>query len=358
MYYNGRIWGREKIMNITRNQFIKLSLGVMGSLMLENNSLQADENINNTLINPKTVIKDGMPMRMFGKTGEYVSLLGLGGFHVSLGSLTDKDASYLMRSAIDSGINFFDNSREYNDGLAEERMGKALQNGYREKVFLMTKNCAHNRTKADSIKSLEESLKALKTDYLDLWLFHEVIYDNDPEWIFIRGGIDAAIEAKKQGKVRFIGFSGHKTPDIHLNMLERFDNCDAVMMPLNIFDAHFRSFEKNVLPVLNQRNIGIMAIKSLGGFLSDMLYKTKIPYTDCIRYVMSLPVSTVVIGMENMEQLTKNLEVVRNFKPMTYEEIKAVLEKAKPFAGDGRFEKYKTTSMLDGAKGQETHGFK
>ena len=342
-------------MNLTRNQFIKLSLGTVFSLAM-GDKIQAQTNTQ-IITPPKTIIKNGMPMRLLGSTGEYISLIGLGGWHLKLDSITEDQGIKLIRNAVDNGINFMENAREYHDGLAEERMGKALQNGYREKVMLMTKNCGHTRTKADSMKSLEGSLKALKTDYLDLWLFHEVIYDNDPEWIVNYGGLEAAIEAKKQGKVRFIGFSGHKSPHILLDMLDKFDKWDVVMMPLNVFDAHFRSFEKNVLPVLNQRNIGAVGMKSLMGFMSDMLYKTKIPFQECVKYVLNLPISSLIMGIESMEQLNLNMDIAKNFKPLTEDEIKSILAKSKPFAGDGRFEKYKTMNGFDTVKGKEAHGF-
>lgn len=300
----------------------------------------------------------GMPLRFLGRTKELVSLLGLGGFHISLGSHTDDSAVNLMRSAIDEGITLFENSREYNGGLAERRMGKALRGGYRDRVFLLTKNCGHKRTGLDSMKSLEESLRALKTDTIDLWMFHEVIYDNDPEWIVERGGLAAALRAKAQGKIRYIGFSGHKRPEIHLDLMGRHDAWDAVMMPVNAFDAHFRSFQAGALPKALEIGAGVIGMKSLCGFMSDMLYKTGIPASDLVRFAMSLPVSSLVMGIETSEQLASNLTIAKNFKPMSVSERAALLERVGPFAGDGRFERYKTTADLDGDKGKEAHGFK
>ncbi|MBI4859573.1 MAG: aldo/keto reductase [Candidatus Riflebacteria bacterium] len=297
-----------------------------------------------------------MPMRPLGATGVKVSLLGLGGWHVGVSSLTDGEAVRMIRTAIDGGINFLDNAREYNDGRSEERVGTALAGPWRDRVFLMTKSCAHTRNRADSMKSLEESLRALKTDRIDLWLFHEVVYDNDPEWIFTRGGLAAAIQARQQGKVRFLGFSGHKHPDIHLDMLGRPFRWDAVMMPLNVVDAHYRSFEKRVLPEAVKRNLGVIAMKSLGGFMSRLLEQTKLDPEECLRYVMSLPISTVVSGMENPHLLEANLALARRFMPLTEAERTRILAASAPAAGDGRCERYKSTTDFDARPGQAAHG--
>ena len=297
-------------------------------------------------------------MRRLGLTGCDVSLLGLGGFHVGVDSLTDAESVRLIRTAIDGGVNFLDNAREYNGGRSEERVGLALRDGWRRRVFLMTKNCAHTRDGAETMRDLEASLRAFRTDCLDLMLFHEVVYDNDPDWIMSRGGLAAAIRARKQGKVRFIGFSGHKLPQIHLRMLALPFRWDVVMLPLNIFDAHFRSFEKHVLPVLNQRSIGAVAFKTLTGFMSDMLSKTGIPAEECLRYAMSLPCSTAVVGMESMDLLKKNLALMHRFEPMTDDEKRAILARSGPYAGDGRFERYKTGLHFEGAPGLAAHDFK
>lgn len=298
-----------------------------------------------------------MPMRPLGSTGVDVSVLGLGGWHVGVGSLTDRQSVALIHRALDAGVNFIDNAREYNEGRSEERVGQALA-GRRDKVIVMTKNCGHGRTKAEANRSLEESLRALKTGHIDLWLFHEVVYDNDPEWIFERGGLAAALAARKAGKVRFIGFSGHKHPDIHLDMLARSFAWDAVMMPLNVLDAHYRSFEKKVLPELTRRRIGCIAMKTLGGFMSPMTDTTKLSPADCLRYVMSLPVSTLVSGMETRPLLEANLAVARGFKPLTDAERERILHASRPHATDGRMERYKTTLDFDADLGQRAHGFK
>ncbi|PKK90338.1 MAG: aldo/keto reductase [Candidatus Wallbacteria bacterium HGW-Wallbacteria-1] len=356
---------------ISRGEFLKmLSIGAAAALTGHNPLLAAtsekfrvkgvkgvNENITESITSGQKLI-NGMPHRALGKTGEYVSILGLGGFHICLDSHTDESAVNLMRRAIDGGVSFFENSREYNGGLAERRMGMALKGSYRDRVFLTTKNCAHDRSGKGALKSLEESLTDLGTDRIDLWMFHEVIYDNDPGWIMEKGGLEAALKAREQGKVRYIGFSGHKHPDIHLDLISRYSQWDAVMMPLNVFDTHFRSFEKLVMPVLLENQIGVVAMKSLCGFMSDMLYKTGFDAADCMRFVFNLPVSTVVSGMESLEQLEKNMATARDFKPMSVSELNRIIELSRPHSGDGRFEKYKTTTFLDGDRGKIAHCFK
>jgi len=304
-----------------------------------------------------TPARGAVPLRALGKTGVKVSAVGLGGFHLGLDSLTDQDAVRLVRTAVDEGITFVENAREYIGGRCEERLGKALRDGYRDKVFLTAKNCGHMRTKADCMTSLEESLRALQTDRVDLMLFHEVIYDNDPDWIFERGGLAAAVEARKQGKVRFIGFSGHKHPDIHLDMLRRDFEWDAVMMPLGVMDARFRSFAQQVLPALSKRQIGSITIKNSGGFMSPMLWENKLTAAECLRYTLSLPISTIALGIESLKQLADNLAVARNFVPMSATEHKALFDRIAAVAADGRYEIYKTTQNFDGAAGKVAHGF-
>lgn len=349
--------------DLTRSQFLKLmaasaaSLSGVGSVAASEAGTSKTSPAPEGPREPRTSLRGSMPYRDLGRTGEQVSLLGMGGFHLALDSLTQAQTDSLVHHAIGRGVNFFDTARGYMDGKAEKRLGHALRGGYREKAFLMTKNCGHDRTRASAMQSLEASLRALGTDHIDLWLFHEVIYDNDPEWILELGGLAAALEAKQQGKVRFLGFSGHKSPAIHLDLIERVPSWDVVMMPLNIFDHHFRSFERQVLPVCNARGMGTIGMKSLGGFLSDMLYRTKIPYQDCLRYCFHLPVSTMVVGMENPEQLEKNLAVVEDFRGLAPEEVERIRALSRPFAGDGRFEKYKTMAVFDGTPGKKAHGF-
>ncbi len=298
-----------------------------------------------------------MPMRPLGLTGERVSLLGLGGFHVGIDGLTDGEAIRLIRTALDGGVTFLDNAREYNGGRSEERVGKALQGGWRDRAFVMTKNCAHTRDGAETMRDLEASLKALRTDRLDLMLFHEVCYDNDPDWIMERGALAAAIQARRQGKVRFIGFSGHKLPSTHLRMLALPFRWDAVMLPLGVMDHHFRSFETGVLPELTRRKIGVVAFKTLSGFMSPMLAETGLAAADCLRYTMSLPIGTLIVGMESLELLKKNLKTAWNFTPMSESERTEILARSAPYAADGRYEKYKTTMDFEGPPGKLAHGY-
>jgi len=297
----------------------------------------------------------GVPLRPLGKTGEKVSLLTLGGFHASVPE-PEKDSIRLIQRAVDEGITFLDNAWDYKDGVAEERMGKALaEGGLRDKVFLMTKCCGRDAKEAQS--NLEESLRRLKTDHLDLWQFHEINYDNDPDLVFAAGGaLEFALKAKEQGKVRFIGFTGHKHPEIHLKMLSKPYDWATVQMPLNVMDGRFRSFQHNVLPALNKRGIGAIGMKSLGG-MGEIVKEGKVPVEDAIRYVLSLPISTLVSGIDSEAVLEQNLKIVRNFKPMSADEVAALEAKYLHVAGDGRFEKFKTTQTYDGPVHQKQHGF-
>ncbi len=324
-----------------RRNFMKMSLLGFGGIML------------GSFTQSQEIAKLGeIPKRPLGKTGLMVSLLGLGGFNISLDHFSDQNAVDFVRYGIDHGINFLDNAREYNDGLAERRMGKALRNGYREKVILMTKNCGHERDYAGTMKSIEESLQALQTDYIDLMLFHEVCYPNDPEWIFQRGGMEAMIEARKQGKIRFIGFSGHKDPKIHLEMLNKPFAWDAVMLPLGIMDYHFKSFTQEILPILVKKEIGSIGFKTLGGFLSGTPQKAGISIEECLRYSMSLPASTIVVGMEQEFQLKENIAIATNFHPMPQNQIEDLRKRTKRFGEDGKLEIYKTTRIYDGKRGK------
>jgi uncharacterized protein len=237
---------------------------------------------------------DSIPRKPFGKIGEPVSILGIGGYH--LGTVESADvATRLVHEAIDAGITFFDNAWEYNEGRSEELMGTALQ-GRRDKVFLMTKVCTHGRDKKVAMEQLEQSLKRLKTDHLDLWQVHEVIYDNDPDLHFAKNGVVEALdEAKKQGKVRYVGFTGHKHPAIHLKMLSHDYPFDTVQMPLNCFDGTYRSFEQQVLPEVQRRGITALGMKSLGGDGQPLLHGVVTP-AEALRYAMSLPVATTISG--------------------------------------------------------------
>src|SRR3954453_13596056 len=252
---------------------------------------------------PTRTNSGGIPLRPLGRTGEMVSLLCLGG-HASTNpkKVSEKESLRLIQRAVDEGVTFMDNCWDYHDGLAEERMGKALaQGGRRDKAFLMTKVCG--RTAKEAHSNLEDSLRRLKTDRLDLWQFHEIVYDNDPDWIFAEdGAIKTGLKALKDGKVRFLGFTGHKDPIIHLKMLGKPFDWATVQMPLNVMDVHYRSFQKQVLPVLLERNIGCLAMKSLGGN-GSIVTQAGVPVEDALRYVLSLPISTLVTGIDSEKVL-------------------------------------------------------
>lgn len=295
-----------------------------------------------------TEIKDDMPYRPLGRTGEKVSAIGLGGYHIGV-QTTDEESITLIRTALDRGINFLDNCWDYNGGESERRMGKALRDGYRAKAFLMSK--IDGQTKSSAAKQIDESLRRLQTSQVDLMQFHEVIRDSDPEKIFAPGGsMEAMLEAQKAGKVRFIGFTGHKNPAIHLKMLrvaaEHKFRFDAVQMPLNVMDAHFESFEHSVLPVLVKDGIGVLGMKSLG--FGAILQSKTASAIECLHYAMSLPTSTVITGMENLARLEQALTAARTFKPMTAEAVSALLSRTADAAAAGKYEAFKTTTRFDG----------
>ena len=290
-----------------------------------------------------------MPMRMLGRTGVEVSLIGLGGWHLGFDYLDEELSIRIIRTAIDSGINFMDNCWDYNEGASETRMGKALRDGYRDRVFLMTK--IDGRTKQDAAKQLDESLRRLDTDHIDLVQHHEILRFEDPHRIFDDEGANAAlIEARAAGKIRFIGFTGHKDPRIHLYMLEVARQngfvFDAVQMPLNVMDAHYRSFQKMVLPELVKQNIGVLAMKTLAN--GAILKSQTVTAIECLQYAMNLPTSVVITGCESMENLEQALTAARTFKPMTDEQVKTLLDKTAQAAARGEFELFKTTSIYDG----------
>jgi predicted aldo/keto reductase-like oxidoreductase len=297
---------------------------------------------------PKETVRGDMRYRALGRTGVEVSVIGLGGHHIGR-QKAEKDSIKIIRSAIDGGITFMDNCWDYHDGGSEIRMGKALKDGYREKVFLMTK--IDGRTAKAAAEQIDESLRRLQTDVIDLLQHHEVIRLEDPDRIFAEGGAqEAVLEAKKAGKVRFIGFTGHKDPLVHLRMLEvakghgfRFD---AVQMPLNVLDAHFRSFERQVLPVLVKEGIGVLGMKSMGDSLI-LASKTATP-VECLHYAMNLPTSTVITGLDSMDILKQALEAVKTFKPLTERQVTDLLARTAQAASRGRFEKFKTTNAFDG----------
>jgi predicted aldo/keto reductase-like oxidoreductase len=299
----------------------------------------------------------GVPLRPLGKTGQMVSLLCLGG-HASTNpkKLSEKESLHLIQRAVDEGITFMDNCWDYHDGGAEERMGKALaEGGRRDKVFLMTKVCG--RTAKEAQSNLDDSLRRLQTDRIDLWQFHEMVYDNDPDWVFAPdGAIQTGLKTVQSGKVRFLGFTGHKDPIIHLKMLSKPYDWASVQMPLNVMDVHYRSFQKQVLPVLLQRNIGALAMKSLGGN-GSIVTKAGVPVEDALRYVLSLPVSTLVTGIDSEKVLDQNLKIVREFKPLTTEEQARIEQSTFALAGDGRFELFKSSKAFDGPVHRKQHGF-
>ncbi len=295
--------------------------------------------------------KNGIPYRAFGGTGANVSILGVGGYHIGVQPAAE-DSTRIIRRAVDEGINFFDNAWEYNDGVSEIRMGIGLE-GLRDKVFLMTKVCARDRDGA--MKQLEESLKRLKTDHLDLWQFHECNYDNVPDWIFSQNGaIHAAVKAKEQGKIRFIGFTGHKSPHIHLKMLAQDFPWDSAQMPLNVMDAHYRSFARQVLPVLKARGIGVVGMKPLGGN-GSIPDKGGVTAEECFRYVWNLPIPVCLSGMDSEARLVENIGYARAWKPEAPTGLASVLDKVKDAAGDGRFERFKSTQDFDSTTHKKQH---
>jgi len=290
----------------------------------------------------------GMLYRSLGRTGERVSAIGLGGFHIGDPKLSEQESIGLIRAAIDGGITFMDNSWDYNEGQSELRMGKALKDGYRQRVFLMTK--LDGRTRQEAERQLNESLRRLQTDHVDLIQHHEVIRFEDPDRVFALGGAqEAVLEAKKIGKVRFIGFTGHKDPHVHLYMLEvagkhnfRFD---TVQMPLNVMDVHFRSFGHMVLPKLVEQQIGVLGMKSMG---DQVILKAGIVQAEeCLRYALSLPTSVVITGIDSRKILDQALAVARNFKPLTEQETSALLSRTKKVAESGQFELFKTSDYFD-----------
>jgi uncharacterized protein len=296
-----------------------------------------------------------VPRRRFGRHADEVSILGLGGYHLGLVS-TIAEAVRIVHAAIDGGVTFLDNAWEYHEGASEERMGRAIHDR-RADVFLMTKVCTHGRDGRVAMRQLEQSLRRLRTDYLDLWQVHECVYYNDPARHFAAGGVIEALDrAKRQGKVRFVGFTGHKDPAIHLEMLSYGYPFDACQLPLNAFDASFRSFQHQVLPELGRQGIAAIGMKSLGG--SGKAVKMRVVRgEDALRYAMSLPVCTTVSGIDSMAVLRRNLKLARGFRPMGAGQRTALERRLEAHALDGRFELYKTTAEHEGDVGRHQHGF-
>ena len=321
----------------TRRNFLKSTVAAGISTSLGSRLLAADIERRN-----------GIPYRTLGSTGEKVSHIGLGGAHIGF-QRQESDSINIIRTAIDNGINFMDNCWDYNNGQSEVRMGKALRDGYRDKVFLMTK--IDGRTKASAAQQIDQCLQRLQTTHVDLMQFHEIIRMDDPDRIFAAGGaLEAMMEAKKAGKVRYIGFTGHKSPEIHLQMLTtataRGFKLDAVLMPVNVMDAHYDSFEKKVLPVVLQENIGALSMKPLGG---GVILKSKtVTAIECLQYAMNSGVDVVITGCDSMDRLHQAIHAAQTFKPLTDEEVAAILAKTAPVGRGGQFELYKTTTYFDG----------
>jgi len=296
----------------------------------------------------KPETKNGIPYRTLGRTGEKVSVIGLGGYH--LGKQSDPQESIrIIRTGIDEGVNFLDNCWDYNGGESEIRMGKALRDGYRQKAFLMTK--IDGRDKSTAASQLDESLRRLQTDRIDLLQFHEVIRDTDPDRIFAEGGaMEVVLQAQKAGKVRYIGFTGHKSPDIHLKMLATASQhgftFDTVQMPLNVMDAHFNSFEQKVVPVLTKNDIGVLAMKPMGDHY--ILGSKTVTALECLYYPMNLPTSVVITGCDSLPILQQALHAARSFQPMDSSQVAALLAKTAKVAEAGQFELYKTSHQFDG----------
>lgn len=298
---------------------------------------------------PFTEERNGIPYRVLGQTGEKVSAVGIGGYHLGRPNVEAEESLRIVRTALDEGINFLDNCWDYNGGESEIRVGKALRDGYRQKAFLMTK--IDGRDKATATNQINESLKRLQTDHVDLLQFHEVIREADPARIFAPGGaLEAVQQAQKAGKVRYIGFTGHKSPKIHLNMLATASShqfrFDSVQMPLNVMDHHFNSFETEVLPVLLKENTGVLAMKPMG---DHFILKSKtVTAVECLHYSMNLPTSVVITGCDSLPILHQALEAARSFQPMNEEQVATLLAKTAKAAQSGEYELYKTSHHFDG----------
>jgi aryl-alcohol dehydrogenase-like predicted oxidoreductase len=289
-----------------------------------------------------------IPHRTLGRTGQSVSAIGVGGWHLGLPAVSESLSLTIVRSALDRGINFLDNSWDYNDGLSETRMGKALQDGYRQKAFLMTK--IDGRSRAEAARQLDESLKRLQTDCIDLVQHHEIIRFDDPHRIFDADGAHAAlVEGRQAGKLRFIGFTGHKDPHVHLHMLnvarDHGFTFDTVQLPLNVMDAHYRSFERMVVPELIRQNIGILGMKSLAN--GYILRSGVVSAVECLHYALHLPTSVVITGIDSLSVLDQAIEAARTFHPMTDEEVSRLLARTAPVAMNGDFELFKTSAIFD-----------
>ena len=325
-----------------RREFLQASLAAGAALGLAGGVDAADAN--------------GLPTRPLGKTGERVSIICLGGWHIRAVK-DDKEAIKIMHTALDEGLTFFDNAWDYHDGASEEIMGKALsEDGKRKNCFLMTKNCGRD---AKEVKQhLDDSLRRLRTDRIDLVQFHEINYDNDPDWIVDRGGLDVMLKAQKAGKVRYLGFTGHKDPHIHLAMLTRH-KWDTVQMPINVCDYFYRSFQKLVVPEANKLGVAVIGMKSLGGG-SDHKGRLAAAHVctaiEARRYALNQDIASLVCGIDSMGFLKQDLDIARHFKPLSEDELKELHDKVKAVAGDGRHERFKSTQLFDGPYHRKQHG--
>lgn len=304
----------------------------------------------------RDIPSEEIPRRPLGRTGVEVCVLGLGGYHLGLVK-SRREAVRIVQEAVDGGITFLDNAWEYHDGRSETIMGQALAGGRREQVFLMTKVCTHGRGRREAMRQLEQSLKRLRTDHLDLWQVHEVVYENDPERHAAKGGVlEALEEARRQGKVRFVGFTGHKSPAIHRKMLSLGFPFDACQLPLNCLDGTFRSFEQDVLPELNRRGIAPIGMKSMGGD-GDIVRKKVVGPEEALRYAMSLPVATTVTGIDSLKVLRQDLRIARGFRPLSAARMDELRRRCSGAAADGRYELYKVSMKHEGPVGRKQHGF-
>jgi predicted aldo/keto reductase-like oxidoreductase len=325
----------EKSEGVTRREFLEMGVAAGLAVGAEKIAWAADT-------------KTDVPRRTLGRTGEKVSMVGIGGYHI--GNQKDEQESIrIIRTALDNGINFLDNCWDYNGGESEVRMGKALRDGYRQRAFVMTK--IDGRTKKAAAQQLEESLRRLQTDHIDLLQFHEIIRMEDPDKVFAAGGgMEAVVAAREAGKVRYIGFTGHKSPDIHLKMLQTADahqfHFDSVQMPLNVMDAHYNSFQKKVLPVLVNKEIGVLGMKPMGAGI--ILRSKTVEPMECLHYAMSLPTSVVITGCDTVQLVKQAVTAAKTFKPLSDTQIATLLAKTKDAAQNGEFEGYKTTTNFDG----------
>ncbi len=331
--------------NETRREFLQSGVAATAAVTLAHSASSQE---------PKP--GEGVPTRPLGKTGVNVSSLCLGGWHI--GDIKDKDeAVKIMHAALDEGVTFFDNCWDYHDGGSEEIMGKALAadgGKWRKKCFLMTKVCARD---AKGVRQqIDQSLKRLQTDVIDLMQMHEINWDNDPEWVVEQGGLAELLKMQKEGKVRFVGFTGHKSPHIHLKMLP-VHKWDTVQCPINVCDHFYRSFAKELIPAAKKHGTGVIGMKSLGGGQGKLVKEGVATAAECLRFALSRDVATVVSGMISMDELKKNVAVARNFKPFEAEELEKLLAKVKPHAGDGRHERFKSTIDFDGPFHRKQHGF-